>query len=156
MAITDELRKYASGCAGGMGGDALRHIADRIDEAYERKVDEKVAETVGAIRRDIDEFWVRLPVDADGVPWHLGDVTENGNVIEAMGFNKHGWYFTGIPNDIAPSIHRHYKPPTVEDLLEEMYDALEDARIPNGSEKRTYEEIIAEYAAKLRLAGEDE
>ena len=30
MAITDELREFASHCAGGMGGDALRDIADRI------------------------------------------------------------------------------------------------------------------------------
>lgn len=45
MSITDELREYASLCPGGMGGDALRHIADRIDEQH-RKALEKVAAMV--------------------------------------------------------------------------------------------------------------
>lgn len=45
MSITDELREYASFCPGGMGGDALRHIADRIDEQH-RKALERVAAMV--------------------------------------------------------------------------------------------------------------
>lgn len=45
MSITDELREYASLCPGGMGGDALRHIADRIDEQH-RKALERVAAMV--------------------------------------------------------------------------------------------------------------
>ena len=98
---------------------------------------------------------VNGPLDADGEPWHSGDMSDtNWGVIEGIGFSEGEWWVRG--HDIsAPWIKansaRHYHEPTVEELLEEMYDALDDARIPNGSEKRTYEEIIAEYAQKLQL-----
>ena len=101
---------------------------------------------------------MRGPIDADGVPIRVGDVMElpsgKRDKVRFMTVNGGGW----LVNEECwfPDKLRHHRPPTVEDVLEEMYDALEDARIPNGSEKRTYEEIIAEYAAKLRLAGEDE
>lgn len=42
MALTDELREYAQGCAGGMGGDALRHIADRIDREHRMAMEKAV------------------------------------------------------------------------------------------------------------------
>lgn len=51
MNITDELREYASLCPGGMGGDALRHIADRIDERYH-----KALERVAAMVDEPDEL----------------------------------------------------------------------------------------------------
>ena len=51
---------------------------------------------------------------------------------------------------------RHYHKPTVEELLDEMYSALDDSRIPNGSESRSYDEIISEYADRIReLIGND-
>ena len=38
MSITFELREFASHCAGGMGGDALTAIADRIDEQHRKEL----------------------------------------------------------------------------------------------------------------------
>ena len=63
MSITDELRKIAAKteCASGRceklyRGD-LDHAADHIDERIERE-------------------YVKLPVDADGVPIRVGDTVE--------------------------------------------------------------------------------
>lgn len=67
--------------------------------------------------------WVRLPLDADGVPWRIGDVNENGRVITGMSLNMHGWSFTNIENDIDPSIHRHHRPDSWERIIE---DAIGD------------------------------
>ena len=36
--IADPLRKYAEGIPGGLGGDALMHIADQIDRDHEQRM----------------------------------------------------------------------------------------------------------------------
>ena len=48
-----------------------------------------------------------------------------------------------------PQSLRHYHTPTVEDVLCELLDKVDDDRAGQA-------EIIAEYAAKLRLAGDAE
>lgn len=72
MSITDELREFASLCAGGMGGDALRHIADNIDAEHKRNMILAVdcIETLCAknarLRELLRELWVSCPVhDSD-------------------------------------------------------------------------------------------
>ena len=105
---------------------------------------------IDAAEREVAERYVELPVDADDVPWHLGDVTENGNTIMAMGLNAHGWCFVGTPNDIDPSIHRHYHAPTVEDVLREFGKAWVEWK--DGSPY----DPITKYAAKLQLKEVDE
>lgn len=75
-----------------------------------------------AIEKEISERYMKLPVDADGIPWHVGDVTENGNTINAICFDHYGCHFSNTRNDIDPSIHRHAKPKTLEDVLCNMID----------------------------------
>ena len=77
----------------------------------------KVNEYLDEIEKEISERYMLLPVDADGVPWHVGDITENGNTINAICFDRHGCHFSNTRNDINPSIHRHAKPKTLEDVL---------------------------------------
>ena len=105
-------------------------------------------------REDVTLFGVdytALPVDADGIPWHVGDMTENGNVVNGMTIDFHGWHFTGTRNDIDPAIHRHYVPkPTVEDVLREFVARTQML----GCVEDEYA-LVAEYAAKLRLAGDE-
>ena len=184
--ITDELRKYVNQTPVPKSRtlmearDRFNAIADRIDAEHEKALDELKAkhgqmwlkgyaechaelldgnETLAA---DLEGCgWVRLPVDADGVPIRVGDEVEevdcdsHGKVYE-LRMDENEWWVIAEGICRRPHRYRHHKPPTVEDVLEEMYDALEDARIPNGSEKRTYEQIIAEYAAKLQLREEGE
>ena len=99
------------------------------------------------IEREIAEKYIQLPVDAEGVHWHLGDTTENGNRINGMAFDMHGWYFTNTLNDIDPSIHYHVKPRTIEDVL---YECFHDCmyKYPTGIEA-----IISKYADELRSMG---
>ena len=101
------------------------------------------------IEHEIAERYMELPVDVDGVPWHLGDITENGNRINGMVFDSKGWYFTNTLNDIDPSIHHHAKQRTIEDVLKEVMAETQLAVNPNY-------EIVARYAAELReLTGGD-
>ena len=96
--------------------------------------------------------WVRLPVDADGVPIHVGDLMEVSNgrrdEVRFLTLNEDGWAFNEkgwVPN------WSHHHAPTVEDVLREFALACEDA----GNAGPEVERIAAEFAAKLRLAGDE-
>lgn len=146
MSITKELREYAEKQIKWLDMTKVHYrkllaIADRIDAEHQKAIREL---------NNLADNSVLLPVDADGVTWHVGDRTESGQTIEAMGLNKHGWHFVGTVNEIDPAIHRHYHAPTVEDVL---YESLKHF---GAVEERTpeVEEWLHEQAAKLRL-GED-
>ena len=80
MSITDELREFASHCAGGMGGDALRDIADRIDEQH-RKALEKVAAMVDE-PDEIERRVKALEHLADGMLLAESEMEERVSAIE--------------------------------------------------------------------------
>ena len=176
MSITTELREWMENAYSYGTGDnlfkkyyrpwfgwklVLEPMLDNIDAEHEKAVD--------AFERDMgmeamtDENmakhgWVRLPVDADGVPWYRGsrvidpkDPDGKVNTVWVAGDN------TLITDDhlfIFPANElRHYHEPTVEDVLREFADLVRKERIELAE---ISDETIAEYAAKLRLAGEDE
>ena len=182
MSITDELREWVTGakpavvdgCSISVGTmaygckKALLSIADRIDAEHEK--------AVNAFERDMGmepmtyenmakHGWVRLPLDADGVPIRVGDEMEPisvkydrfGVVTLCMDTRDGRWsLLTDLDgewsHDELCQLH-HYTPPTVEDVLTE----LEGMR-GNG---KTYEDVVmrcADLAGILRelLAGEDE
>ena len=156
--ITDELRTEARGF-----GDyvykpeqarRLRIIADRIDAEHERQLE--------ALYRDMsDAEYVKLPVDADGVPWHLGDeLTMEGEVCDVVGIGDKTIFYAfgnGVDWTIAHN-NRHHKQPTVEDVLSEFTDAILEWSGKSGTvaEVGTWSDVAAEYAAKLRLRGDEE
>ena len=113
--------------------------------------------------------WVKLPVDADGMPIRVGDVVtmqllfggeSKPLVVDRMELS-HGkdgdLWCVALDTDKGcwnqPSLMRHYTPPTVEDVLQEM---LEQAVGYSDAHTTVALNAIAEYSAKLRLAGEDE
>lgn len=51
--IADPLRKYAEGIPGGLGGDALIHIADQIDREHEQRMWQCEHEVRRRICRDL-------------------------------------------------------------------------------------------------------
>lgn len=178
MSITDELREYVRGHS----LESLTDIADRIDAEHERELDyvrnlasKGLAEQwnsgydVGFASADdwleqhedamAEHGWVKLPLDADGVPIHIGDRMEHielGYVCEVIA--------VGVGCFIAWNTHlnrycqyditlfRHYHEPTVEDVLREFGDKYCD--MVTGSDKES--ELFAEYTAKLQLRGDGE
>ena len=184
MSITDELREFAPHLDLGkvaLAGwkEGLLAIADRIDAEHEAKVsywqgasykdgyDEGFASADDWLAQHEDAMaehgWVRLPVDADGVPIRVGDVLTDdaefkseGKVIRLMledeswsvGLECGGW--------TNPSIHEwhHYHEPTVEDVLAEFFEEVGDGlHTINAVDTRV---IIAKYAKRLTLAGDAE
>lgn len=110
------------------------------------------------VDKTMDEHgWYRA-LDADKKPIHLGDEVyqvEGGWVytVKSITFYPENTTVTfeckhGFGCDNAHNV-RHYHSPTVEDMLCELLDKVDDDRAGQA-------EIIAEYAAKLRLVGDAE
>lgn len=158
MSITDELREYARRwpCTDYIHKDILA-IADRIDAAHERLMQEQPF-TVDMVpmtdERMAEHGWIRLPVDAEGVPVRVGDEMESltGKLFTAefLTVNKVEWLIN--VEGWHPRFCHHHCPPTVEDVLREF--AL---RIDAGADiDVTGAEVIAEFAPRLRLADDGE
>lgn len=87
MSITDELREWAHARFAGGFSDAMERevdeIADRIDAEHKAKVDEAYENGKRDERADwLDETdggYIKLPVDADGVPIRIGDTVKLGD-----------------------------------------------------------------------------
>lgn len=81
MSITEELRDWVNERFVGLFSFEwvrdLNAIADRIDAEHEAACAEAYGNGVMSVPIALDESqWVKLPVDADGVPIHVGDVME--------------------------------------------------------------------------------
>ena len=168
MSITDELREWAHGFNGPWrrNEEMLLAIANRIDAEHERAV---MSAMNDALYHANDESmaelgWVRLPKDADGVPFRIGDKVDsdhyedgtvtgiqfykiyNGGIRTLIAVRPDGW---DVATWRTPDEYRHHHEPTVEDVLREFGDWY--AHTKGGCDE---DGILAEYAAKLRMAKE--
>lgn len=192
MSITDELRKYSKSSDGVLysAHQAILAIADRIDAEHEAKVsywqgasykdgyDEGFASADDWLAQHEDAIaehgWIRLPKDADGETIYVGDE------MCGYGWPNGGVYCRAIVNEVtilvgpqdgayrgwlmwAANECRHHHAPTVEDVLREFAEAMNEnmgmytgEAIDADEWRMADERTIAKYAAKLRLAeGED-
>ena len=173
MNITDELREYAqswretpnlmndldAGDIDGLLGD-IERIADCIDEAHESACAEAYGNGVESVALPDMTPYVKLPVDADGAPIHVGDVMECGGgtvfTVENISLHPFGWRCSGDGidgNGYECTAHqmadccRHHKP-TIEDVFMEFaYKILNHDQIDAMSKRvKRYAE---EYADKM-------
>lgn len=105
----------------------------------------------------IDAETVELPKDADGVTIHVGDTLDGYNettVVKRLTLDDDGWFMTcenGLWIDFTAFTHHHES--TVEEVMQEM---LEQAVGYSDAHTTVALNAIAEYSAKLRLAGDGE
>ena len=171
MSITSELRDFVDGLACHKSTrDLLCEIADRIDQEHEecagfaRRLEDAASKGEEVTLFGTD--YIPLPKDAEGIPFHVGDHVEvpdglpsegkpwQVGTITRLDLGAMCWHVRviagGMGHTYLTENVRHHHAPTVEDVLDEFFGK---ANLPDGTQTRA--EIIAEYAAKLRLAGED-
>ena len=172
MSITDELRNWWVRKFPVMDKELhedFTAIADRIDaeaednERFRReagpfcdRLREAAAECADVTLFGVD--YIALPVDADGVPIRVGDVLTDGEYTFVVGelavFGDGSW---SIRNDDGNAWEAcdvtHHHEPTVEDVLREFSDKVCNSGHQWGLDAK---DTIAEYATKLRLAGDAE
>ena len=154
--ITDELREWTRTHTVNCSDNriALVAIADRIDAEHEMEL----RDTGDDIVRDVKHEWIRLPKDADGVPWHINDEFEVDEVIAHVnGIGDNRLFY--IDNDgmqwTRADNKRHHHVPTIEDVLQEFTDEVWNRCCGGATASDSgIDELVAEYAAKLRLAGD--
>ena len=173
MSITDELRKYAqdwrenpnlmddldAGDVDGILADFER-IADRIDAEHQKAIADVMNDALYyANEKKMAELgWMRLPKDADGEYIHIGDVMDGtcpsgkhvNGTVNAIGDGV--FWLSNVQFSLKPDYMHHHNAPTVEDVLREFGDKYCDVSLGSDAES----ELFAEYAAKLRLAGDAE
>ena len=179
MKSVDALRKWADGLRG-IWIDPNDHsiIVTTCDDMPPSIDCVSLREHVNAILDEIEREvadMVPLPVDADGEPIHVGDAMEadDGTTFEVEHISLYpwGWRCIGEGTDRSgftctahaiPDGCRHHHAPTVEDVLREFAQEMNEnlgmytGEAIDADEWRDADaDTIAEYAAKLRLAGEE-
>ena len=122
----------------------------------------KSLEIADSIEKEINEQYIKRPADKNGNIINYDTVIEQWGVVkdiwcEVENNNSYTWYVRGY-DMAAPTLRASEttiaKPPTVEDILEEMYLEIENAKKSENTFSST--DIIAEYANKLQLKEENE
>lgn len=148
--------------------DAIeREVED--NEHFRREAEpfhDRLREAAGE-RADVTLFgvdYVALPMDAEGEPIHIGDVMEtpDGETFEVSGifYTAHEVMVDSVRFDYDPDEIIHHHAPTVEDVLAECCGKYHGLLVEAMSDYACDElpapsEIIAEYAKRLRLAGDE-
>lgn len=155
MSITDELREFIDSLACHKDTrDMMRRIADRIDKEHA----EAVADALQL--RGGEDRWVELPVDADGVPIHVGDELTDGKVARLLicdDEEENSVYVYESPHVIKQIycyevVHR--KPDSWECIIADALKFAGNGGVPVGARFADYTEEFVERCR--RLAGEDE
>ena len=167
--VYDVLTKSAAYAINDMIDEVEREVKELTDERdllktqWEAGVDfDQRLESCADKREDVTLFgvdYIALPVDADGVPIHVGDVMDEqlpfgGYAAPApvdtmelyRGAGGYGWMVRLDSESgafINPKLLRHHHAPTVEDVLREFAYGL---GVPVA------DSYVAATAAKLRLA----
>ena len=160
--------------------DAIHAGLERENAELRRQLDSLMYECRPMTDENMAEHgWVRLPVDADGVPIHIGELVDErlpfGGYaapapIDTMelyrGASGYGWMVKLDAENralISPKLLRHHHEPTVEDVLREMHAELDEVTalyvgeaIDSDERDRDEARIFAEYAKRLTLAGDEE
>ncbi|MBQ9020576.1 MAG: hypothetical protein IJ113_00975 [Eggerthellaceae bacterium] len=127
-----------------------RQAAITEREAIERWDDKALAMYYAALDRahsneieaEIEREWMRLPVDADGVPIRVGDTMTDGvkrRVVLAVSADS--WQGDDSYYGYSPTSFRHVKPRTVEDVLAEFAGDVRNGKWSLDMEQRYADEI---------------
>ena len=154
MRSIDNLREYAL-TAASVNATTRAVLAGYVDE-----IEREVKDALLNVHTDLMDAngWMRYPVDADGVPIHVGDVMEGYQItieVDGLCWDGESWSLVDACgtrwHDCAAFTHHHA--PTVEDVLREFAAQVTNGQHIHGAIE--IEQAIAECAAKLTLRGDE-
>lgn len=151
---------------------SLRKLAsDFMSDVYKRDEADYVRKLADEIEAEIESQYMKLPVDADGVPIHVGDMVNGWGTLQMHGCGNqpvHGMYLTAcfagnnfewrIDNDygfeVEPKDLHHVKPRALEDVLRDVWNEAVD--YAKSDRWRDPEVVFVERADEIReLLGGD-
>lgn len=152
--------------------DALEHSNDYdagykaghtvgFDEGF-ASADDWLAEHEGAME---DHGWIKLPLDADGEPIHIGDWIVNQDIpdvsnqeqkVAAITPASVYWWSEGRCHWRYSHLVRHYRPDTFESIIEDAFYAGESGELNHGSYEQTFTTLVARCKALCERTREEE
>ena len=146
----EELRKAFDACTTKAGIKP-----DEFDTVWITK--SRAVQYLDEIEAEIAERYMKLPVDADGVPIHVGDeMMQDGEkigTVTAVGYHgePRAWvlpYKKNVSISYFAIGITHYKPRTLEDVLD---DLMADDEWASEKDYQTIKsDLIEKYAAEIR------
>jgi len=143
--------------------DKLRKLANNVRngscDTSPAIVAQLIAGNADNIKREIEERYMELPLDADGVPIHMGDVMElsGGRIGKVVAVSESQFTAHVEAREKKPvcqaSLHHHVNPRTLEDVL---YDFGE--RVCNSGHQWGLDaaDVVPQFADEIReLLGSD-
>ena len=158
MESIDKLRGWASYMLEGQLDRErdIHYLAQEIEAEFkerERQLQQCITAVDDEWRDIVAHDYMKLPLDADGVPIHVGDMivmfdNPDGNDYRVSAIMEDAIYADGGFYKFMAVHVRHNKHRTIEDVL---YDFGRDERWNDEGESAAVErEIIAKYAAEIR------
>lgn len=116
--------------------EELLAIADRIDAEHKAKVDEAYEngkrDECADWLDETDGGYIKLPVDADGVPIHVGDeLTDEKDrpvKVRVLKLRENGWLFDSSRDGggMLTTLFHHVKPDSWERIIEDAQEYVTD------------------------------
>ena len=153
--------------------ESIEKLRELVEQSRNEYVQGSVSYNVGfneiadEIEREIAERYMELPVDADGVPIHVGDVLEYGDRVRATGIVKalNGGMVIAMHVDETCSNYakygllweaegcHHVKPdPVRERVMRFLRDVEEESGLSYGNRVEVDDSTIDEFIADIREA----
>lgn len=99
--------------------------ADTHGVRYGDNYGEAIRSMIDEIEREVDERFMELPVDADGVPIHMGDMMKGVfETFEVCAVSEHYVYWADGRHWEEASECRHFKPVTAESMVLDVVSAF--------------------------------
>jgi len=118
--------------------DNMRWVAHHDPESV---TPDWLVERLDALESELDEKWLRLPLDADGMPIHVGDMMDDHGIEHGvMAVSAETWVaLDGYSRNAK--LTRHVKPRTIEDVLADFAADVENGRNDITTARRYADEI---------------
>ena len=153
-----------------MNIESLVELRNVINEQIARQQREHLHRLLDSLVDDIERTYMKLPIDANGEPIHIGDevrLNKNGGkfTVRGIGENSAGNPVMWGVRELNAETTRHridgevrlVRPDTVESLLKEFANKMNEnigeyvGEAIDGDEwRRLDEETIAEYAERIK------
>ena len=120
--------------------------------SYNGALYDDVEKAADEIEREIADNYMKLPLDENGVPIHVGDKMLDDIQREVVAVSESSFVLSGYGIGCnlrlcGAHLHSHVKPRTIEDVL---YDFGRDERWNDEGDSAAVErEIIAKYASEI-------
>lgn len=125
-----------------------------------KNIGESLRELADVIQAEVDECYMRLPVDADGEVIRIGDSVALDGLSDGYRFDTVGYVEIGGILHVLDGRHKAYLPRCLEHRRRTIEDVLLD--LVNDTAKQghqiglTAQEIVAKYADEIRELMQDD